>query len=265
MFCVFSLNCHSRMQIGLFLIGRWAGGMGMFSLSCGALILSVFSGQMVLAEPEAATILYIGDSHSHGGLGMRGGLDALLRNQYGYQLSFHAGCGTTTRQWMDGGAAPCKMEKPYIFHERDGTKGGGKLTAKYQSLKDNVQRSGQKLFAITQLGTNFASQLPQKIIENVNKLLLLIEPLRNGCIWIGPPSVDEDKARRNYPGLTNARIAAIEAAIVKALEGSQCHFISSRKFVADGGDGVHFSEAAGRRWAADAYVQIKEQLKNDSN
>lgn len=227
-----------------------------------AAIAMCFMGWCFAASAETpARILYIGDSHAHGGLGLAGGLDTLLRQDPAIRISFHAGCGTTSRQWLAGGRAPCDMDRPYLFHDFKGRRGGGKNVSRYIDLRRDVETGVSRgtTLSLVQLGTNFWGWSPPAIVSSVRRLLAELRRGGSECVWIGPPSVDEGKAARHYPGLTNAKIDRVEGAIQQVV-GGECFYISSREFTADGSDGVHFRIETGLEWARKVHGVLAQKF-----
>ncbi len=203
--------------------------------------------------------MLIGDSLSAGPFGRT--LERFLRDRYGSnQVCVFASCGsspeswlpdtpvfTTTcgyRQWAPGGAWSGGFTK--------GAKPGSVNTPKL----DKILARYVPDYIIVQLGTNWMDALAagdrRSEAKHKKNIREFIRELRSGVrppfgiLWILPPSSSK------YPARVHD---AVDRWITETSQSMRFGVLSSRAIIgpyqrgATGGDGVHYNDAAGERWA----------------
>ena len=215
-------------------------------------------------SPQPVKVMLIGDSLSVGPFGRA--LETALQARFGRGgVCVFASCGSSPEDWLPG--------KP-VFVTKCGyrqTTPSGSISREYQNGKRPPPVRTPKLpqifddwrpqLVIVQLGTNWMDHLTaadrrdgrsyrRHIRDFVREVRRDADPV---IVWVMPP--DSSK----YPLRVHE---AVERWIREESIPSRFRTIDSRLFTAPyrdgktGGDGVHYGDAAGRRWARRVMGQI---------
>jgi len=215
-------------------------------------------------SPQPVKVMLIGDSLSVGPFGRA--LETALQARFGRGgVCVFASCGSSPEDWLPG--------KP-VFVTKCGyrqTTPSGSISREYQNGKRPPPVRTPKLpqifdawrpqLVIVQLGTNWMDHLAaadrldgrsyrRHIRDFVREVRRDADPV---IVWVMPP--DSSK----YPLRVHE---AVERWIREESIPSRFRTIDSRLFTAPyrdgktGGDGVHYGDAAGRRWARRVMGQI---------
>ena len=215
-------------------------------------------------SPQPVKVMLIGDSLSVGPFGRA--LESALQSRFGRNnVCVFASCGSSPEDWLPG--------RP-VFVTKCGyrqTTPTGSISREYQNGKRPPPVRTPKLPAlfdhwrpqlvVVQLGTNWMDRLAaadrldgrpyrRNIRDFVREVRRQSDPV---IVWVMPP--DSSK----YPLRVHE---AVEHWIREESISSRFRTIDSRLFTAPyrdgktGGDGVHYGDAAGRRWARRVMGQI---------
>jgi len=215
------------------------------------------------AAPIPVKVLLIGDSLSVGGFG--DGMEASLLRKYGErQVAIFASCGSSPEDWMSGDfVTNCGYRQTTpsgrILHEyENGVRPRPVRTPKLRKLLGHYQPE----MVIVQQGTNWMDALAETSHPDAARYRRIIADfvgeLRRGnsavsIFWILPP------ASAKYPARVHE---AVEGWINKAARKMGFYTVNSRIITGPyrdgrtGGDGVHYTDAAGRAWARGAYAKF---------
>jgi len=186
---------------------------------------------LALAAPASAgTVLFVGDSHSVGPFGST--LDGLLRAA-GHNTATYASCGSIAQWWVSAKPTTCG----YYFRGLDGAeeKGLKAPTPVFSDLLAAVKPDA----VIVELGANYGGNPSDDFaVADMAAMVEKIKAAGAACYWVTKP--DSRKSPEQTP-----RILALTAKAV----GGYCRIFDSTKvtaYPAEGGDGIHYSSAAGR-------------------
>jgi len=213
-------------------------------------------------------VLLIGDSLSVGGFG--DGMQASLRRRFGApQVAIFASCGSSPEDWLSGefvtncGYRQTTPTGELLLEYENGVRPRPVKTPKLRTLLGHYR---PETF-IVQQGTNWMDALSvtdrpdaarhRRIIEN------FIRELRRGnpnasIFWVLPPSSSK------YPAHVHG---LVEGWINEASRKMGFFTINSRTITGpyrqgkSGGDGVHYTDDAGRDWARGVYAKFSDALK----
>ena len=224
-----------------------------------AVLLAAPSSAAPMPPPLPLKVMLIGDSLSVGPFGK--GLEASLRRRYGDRgVGVFASCGSSPEDWLPGTpvfvtncgyrqfAGGQAFSREYDNGRRPPPVKTPKLTALFARYRPEL--------IVVQLGTNWMDRLaaaPRLDGKNYRRIIRdFIRELRRGAgsgaaiVWVMPP------ASSKYPPAVHE---AVESWLMEEAQDRGFRTINSRAFTAPyvsgrtGGDGVHYSDAAGRRWA----------------
>ena len=201
--------------------------------------------------PQPVEVMLVGDSLSVGPFGRA--LEQALRARYGRRaVSVFASCGSSPEDWLPG--------QPVFVTNcgyRQSTPGGS-FSREYENGKRPPPVKTPKLttllghvrprIVIVQLGTNWMDKLAADELA----IGATVEPRRRGpgprpaIFWVMPP------ASSKYPPAIHD---AVERWIAEEAAALGFYTVDSRALTSPyrdgrtGGDGVHYGDAAGQRWA----------------
>lgn len=231
--------------------------MRLFFLAAAALtVLSAASCHGSAAADQPVSVLLIGDSLSVGGFG-DGMQEALLRRYGVSQVAIFASCGSSPEDWLKGGfVTNCGYRQTTprgrILHEyRDGKRPRPVRTPKLRKVLGHYRPE----IVIVQQGTNWMDALAaaarpdeahyRGIIRDFVRELRRARPSVQ-IFWVMPP------ASSRYPQRVHEEV---EHWINDVSRSEGFFTVNSRRITGpyhdgkSGGDGVHYSDAAGRSWA----------------
>jgi len=221
------------------------------------------------AAGQSVSVLLIGDSLSVGGFG-DGMQESLFRKYGASQVAIFASCGSSPEDWLKGGfVTNCGYRqttpKDRILHKyRDGKRPRPVKTPKLRKVLGHYRPD----VAIVQQGTNWMDALAattrpdaahyRGIIRDFVREIRRARPSVK-IFWVMPPSSSQ------YPRHVHEEV---EQWINEVSRAEGFYTINSRKITGpyrdgrSGGDGVHYSDAAGRVWARGVMSRLNTGLKS---
>jgi hypothetical protein len=194
---------------------------------------------------SAATVLFVGDSHSVGPFGWA--LDQHLRDA-GHDVATFASCGSIPRWWTNGQKTPCG------FFSRDlkGTK--VQLDQAPTPLMDNLLADIKPDVVVMEFGGNYVNTPSDDFVKNdIRSFVKKIKASGAQCFWITNP--DTRKFRSEIPRILS---------LIKEAVGADCPIFESylvTKYPETGGDGIHYWNTLGtpiaKSWALKAFEAFK--------
>lgn len=190
---------------------------------------------------KAATVLFIGDSHSVGPFGWA--LDQHLRDAQ-HSVATFASCGSIPKWWMTGQKTTCG----YFSRDLKGTKVS--LNSSPTPLMDNLLRDIKPDVVVMEFGGNYVKTPSDEfVIKDIKAIVAKVKASGAACFWITNPDT------RNY----RSEIPRI-LRLTKEAVGEDCPIFESYKvtrYPETGGDGVHYWNTLGtpiaKEWAKKAF------------
>lgn len=194
---------------------------------------------------QAATVLFVGDSHSVGPFGWS--LDQNLRDA-GHEVATFASCGSIPKWWISGQKTTCG----YFSRDLKGTKVqlNQAPTPLINSLLNNIKPD----VVIMEFGGNYLN-MPNDdfVINDIKKIISKIKSSGAACFWITHP--DTRSNRQAIPRVLG---------LIKKAVGKDCPIFESQlvtKYPTTGGDGTHYWNTLGtpiaKSWAKQAFEAFK--------
>jgi lysophospholipase L1-like esterase len=212
------------------------------------LIILIFTFIALTTHVQAASVLYIGDSHSAGHFGKR--LDSLLRTLEVSVATFAKG-GSKVGSWVTGDTTEWglfkRSPKGQVTY---GPKGGKTPMLSYLIEYHKPQK------IIVALGTNNVGQTSEAFRDELIQMMDIIRASGAKCLWVTPP------ASRNI--LTQIpRMKTILLEIVSNYCTTfQSDYVTTYPVV--GGDGLHFANFLGAKAMADFWAErVYKKFKNE--
>lgn len=222
------------------------------------------------AKTVPVKVLLIGDSLSVGGFG--DGMQASLLRQYGAaNVAIFASCGSSPEDWLNGGfVTNCGYRQttpngaPLLYEYHDGKRPRPVKTPKLRKLLGLYQPE----VVIVQLGTNWMDALAETSQPDAAHYRGIVKDfvreLRRGnpavrIFWVLPP------ASSKYPERVHIEV---EDWINEVSRQVAFFTINSRNLTGSyrpgrtGGDGVHFTDTAGRAWARGVHAKFLTAMKS---
>jgi len=223
----------------------------------------------VAAGPLPVKVMLIGDSLSVGGFG--DGMQASLLRRYGTNnVAIFASCGSSPEDWLSGtfvtncGYRQTTPSGAMLYEYHDGRRPRPVKTPKLRELLRHYRPE----IVIVQQGTNWMDALAATTkpdAAHYRRIILdFVREIRRGnpsaqIFWVLPPSSSK------YP----ARVHEDVESWINEVSRQQGFFtINSRNITGPyrdgrtGGDGVHYTDAAGRAWARGANTKFLAGLKS---
>lgn len=221
------------------------------------------------APPQPVKVLLVGDSLSVGPFGSA--MQSLLSRSFGEgKVCLFASCGSSPEDWLPGPVFVTKcgyrQKTPSGSQLSDYGSGGRPRAIKTPKLR-TITANYNPEFVMVQLGTNWMDGLAaggvpdadrhKKIIGDFIRELRRGQPPR-AIFWVLPP------ASSKYPVRVHA---AVERWINDSARTMGFYTINSRQITGgyragrSGGDGVHYSDEAGRRWAASVFRKFLSSVR----
>lgn len=200
------------------------------------LLLSLISFNL-----NAATVLFIGDSHSVGPFGWA--LDQHLRDAQ-HSVATYASCGSIPKWWTTGQKTTCG----YFSRDLKGTKVS--LNTSPTPLMDNLLRDIKPDVVVMEFGGNYVKTPSDDfVIKDIKAIVAKVKASGAACFWITNP--DSRNFRSEIPRILR---------LTKEAVGEDCPIFESFKvtrYPETGGDGVHYWNTLGtpiaKDWAKKAF------------
>lgn len=201
-------------------------------------------GLLISFNVQAATVLFIGDSHSVGPFGWA--FDQHLRDA-GHEVATFASCGSIPKWWTNGQQTTCG------YFERDLNGNRVQLDRAATPLINNLLDTIKPDVVLMEFGTNYVTTPDDKfVVRDIQNFIALIKSSGSSCFFITHP--DSRKFHNQI-----SRIADL----IKTAVGNDCPIFESylvTKYPETGGDGVHYWSAQGtpiaREWAKKAFQEF---------
>ncbi len=200
------------------------------------LLLTLFSFNL-----NAATVLFVGDSHSVGPFGWA--LDQHLRDT-GHEVATYASCGSIPKWWISGQKTTCG----YWSRDLKGIKTS--LNTSPTPIMDSLLTDIKPEIVVMEFGGNYLkTPSADYITKDIKAFVKKIKDTGAKCLWITQP--DSRSNRAEIPRV---------AKLIKEAVGKDCPIFESynvTKYPTTGGDGTHYWSAAGtpiaKNWAKLAF------------
>jgi len=200
---------------------------------------------LMASNLQAATVLFVGDSHSVGPFGWA--LDQNLRDA-GHQVATYASCGSIPKWWITGQKTPCG------FFSRDlkGTK--VQLTQSPTPIMDTLLTDIKPEVVVMEFGGNYVNMPSDEFVKkDIKSFIAKIKATGAACFWITNP--DSRKYRPEMPRVLK---------LIKEAVGNDCPLFESQlvtRYPETGGDGIHYWNTLGtpiaKSWALKAFEAFK--------
>lgn len=234
---------------------------------CAAIVTAVAPVHGAGMQP--VKVLLIGDSLSVGPFGAA--IQSLVIRSFGEgSLCVFASCGSSPESWLPGPVFVTKcgyrQTTPSGSQLYQYDNGGRPRQVKTPKLRSITAKYNAE-FVIVQLGTNWMDALAsggasdgtkyRKIISDFITELRRGQPPR-AIFWVLPPASSKFPARVH---------AELEQWINAAARSMGFYTVNSRQVTGgyragrSGGDGVHYSDEAGRRWAAGVFRKFLSAIR----
>ena len=194
---------------------------------------------------QAATVLFVGDSHSVGPFGWA--LDQNLRDA-GHQVATYASCGSIPKWWITGQKTPCG------FFSRDlkGTK--VQVTQNPTPIMDTLLADIKPEVVVMEFGGNYVNMPSDEFVKkDIRSFIAKIKATGAACFWITNP--DSRTYRAEMPRVLK---------LIKEAVGNECPLFESQlvtRYPETGGDGIHYWNTLGtpiaKSWAKKAFEAFK--------
>lgn len=197
---------------------------------------------------QAATVLFVGDSHSVGPFGWA--LDQKLRDA-GHQVATYASCGSIPKWWTTGQKTTCG------FFSRDLNGNKKESTTAPTPIMNTLLTDIKPEIVVMEFGGNYLkTPSDDYVINDIKSFVKKVKDTGARCMWITQP---DSRANR-------AAIPRV-ARLIKEAVGNDCPIFESylvTKYPETGGDGTHYWSAAGtpiaKNWAKLAFEFFTTQL-----
>lgn len=198
---------------------------------------------------QAATVLFIGDSHSVGPFGWA--MDQHLRDG-NHEVATYASCGSILKWWATGQKTPCG----YYSRDLKGIKTQLKIAA--TPILTKLLADVKPDVVVMEFGGNYTAMTNNDAIKkDIRDGIKKIKDAGSACFFITNPDTRKHKEE-------NPRVLKL----IKEAVGTDCPVFESvnvTKYPATGGDGVHYWNAQGipiaKSWAKKAFEAFKVHWK----
>ncbi|MEA9357320.1 SGNH/GDSL hydrolase family protein [Bacteriovorax sp. PP10] len=198
------------------------------------------------------TILYVGDSHSYGKLGVT--IEKNL-STISDRIILEASCGATPSTWLGNN----KFEKTVCgFWKKDGKEEVRSQEHQTPKFADELAKYRPDV-TIVQLGTNIAVNAPKSATKSIVAMMNAIESEDSICIWIGPPDA-------NSKVVTRERLKETNALLSELAKANKCFYIDSLKltsFPANNKEGIHYPPSLSAEWGGKVSLELLKILGSD--
>ncbi len=216
------------------------------------LISALFISKFTLAQNPIGTVMYIGDSHSFGKLGVV--LEQKL-SSVSARVIMQSSCGSTPNTWLQ----KTGYEKTVCgYWKKDGKDEIRSKEHKTPSFKSELIKYAPEI-TIIQLGTNIAaSSNPLKSETSINEMMGLVKEHKSKCIWIGPPDAESKIVTKEKLNKTNVLLK-------KLAEKHDCLFVDSltlTTFPKNNKEGIHYPPKLSAEWGEKLWPILRGFFKN---
>jgi hypothetical protein len=213
------------------------------------LMIKIFFLMLLSFNLHAATVLFVGDSHSVGPFGWA--MDQHLRDA-GHEVATYASCGSIPKWWSTGQKTPCG------FFSRDlkGTK--VQLNQSPTPLMDKLLADIKPDVVVMEFGGNYlATPSDEFVKKDIKSFIAKIKSSGAACFWITNPDTRNNRAA--IPRISG---------LIKEAVGKDCPIFESHlvtRYPETGGDGVHYWNTLGtpiaKSWAQKAFEAFSTHWK----
>lgn len=198
---------------------------------------------------QAATVLFVGDSHSVGPFGWT--FDQNLRDG-GHQVATYASCGSIPKWWITGQQTPCG----FFSRDLEGIK--VQVTKAPTPFMDALLSDIKPDVVVMEFGGNYLNIPSDDFVKNdIKTFIAKIKAAGAACFWITNPDTRSNRAA--IPRILG---------LIKEAVGNDCPIFESHlvtKYPETGGDGTHYWNTLGtpiaKSWANKAFEAFKVHWK----
>lgn len=207
------------------------------------IVLALFSFNL-----HAATVLFVGDSHSVGPFGWA--LDQHLRSA-GHTVGTYASCGSIPRWFTTGQKTPCG------YFEKDLKGSVIQVKEAPTPIMDNLLSTYRPDVVIMEFGGNYITTPDDEFVKkDIRSFISKVKATGAKCFWVTNP--DTRKYRDQIPRIMGLTKEAI---------GEECPIFESQlytRYPETGGDGVHYWNTLGtpiaKAWALKVFEMFNENF-----
>jgi len=204
---------------------------------------------LISVNLQAATVLFVGDSHSVGPFGWT--FDQNLRDE-GHQVASYASCGSIPKWWFSGQKTTCG----FLSRDLHGKK--NQLNQNPTPLIDTLLSDIKPDVVVMEFGGNYLNIPSDEFVKKDIRLFIAkIKASGAACFWITNPDTRNNRA-----------VIPRVLALIKEAVGTDCPIFESQlvtKYPATGGDGIHYWNTLGtpiaKSWADIAFEAFKNHWK----
>lgn len=198
---------------------------------------------LITFQVQAATVLFMGDSHSVGPFGWA--MDQQLRDA-GHEVATYASCGSVAKWWFTGKETPCG------YFSRDLTGKKTQTTKHPTPLITNLLGDIKPDVVVIEFGGNYLNLSEEFVKKDLGNLIETIKANGSQCYFITNP--DTRTYRSEIPRL---------ARVLKEAISDHCPIFESylvTRYPETGGDGTHYWNTLGtpiaKEWARKAFLDF---------
>lgn len=198
---------------------------------------------------QAATVLFVGDSHSVGPFGWA--MDQHLRDA-GHTVGTYASCGSIPRWWTTGQKTTCG----YFQRDVKGIKIS--LNQSPTPLMSNLLTDIKPDVVVMEFGGNYLKTPSDEfVIQDIKNFIGMIKASGAECFFITNPDT------RNNRSAIPRILGLIKTAVADSCPIFESHLVT--QYPATGGDGVHYWNTLGtpiaKSWALKAFEAFQTHWK----
>ncbi|MBY0518521.1 MAG: hypothetical protein K2P81_16535 [Bacteriovoracaceae bacterium] len=201
---------------------------------------------LAISQAHAASVLFIGDSHSVGPFGWE--MDRLIRTIPGVtQTASYASCGSIAQWWVTGKSTPCG------YWEHQGHQAAISLKTGPTPIFSDLLQKHKPSVVVVELSGNYMGYSDSFSVDDMRAMAQKIKAIGAKCLWISTPKtrVNPDRILRLVP--------LVHEAVGDVCEVFESHLVT--EYPATGGDGTHYWFAAGipiaKSWAKAASLRLE--------
>jgi hypothetical protein len=202
-----------------------------------------------ISQLHAATVLFIGDSHSVGPFGWA--FDQHLRDAQ-HSVATYASCGSIPKWWTTGQKTPCG----YFSRDLKGVK--TQLQTAPTPLLNNLLKEVKPDVVVMEFGGNYlVTPSDDFVIKDIRQIVATVKTSGAACFWITNP--DTRRFRDQIPRVLG---------LIKKAVGQDCPIFDSSlvtRYPESGGDGIHYWSAQGtpiaKSWALKAFEAFRNHWR----
>lgn len=198
---------------------------------------------------SAATVLFVGDSHSVGPFGWA--LDQNLRDA-GHTVATYASCGSIPKWWTTGQKTTCGFFSRNLLGHKISLNSGP------TPIMDDLLRDIKPEVVMIEFGGNYLNTPSDEFVKkDIKNFVDKVKAAGAACFWITQP--DSRHLRSEIPRVIR---------LIKESVGNDCPVFESQlvtNYPANGGDGTHYWSPTltpiAKSWANQVFEAFKAYWK----